>query len=250
MTTSEHAEQAPIITLADSFVGGDPVNALAIVLMKAWGKADPNSGVSQHPASYTANFADMARAALASTPSPAQPTEANVPLEEGPATIRMMPESPETSQRHWSMYCDECDIEEGMADSATERWLVKRVYAHNHEMHSKARLAPSPVQGADDRLAQALHDATVEASNKLSAARGTPPTPSETQLRALRDAARAFLATYQQSPQAALNEVRAKALEDASWAHMQDTRNPAEVRDMLRARAAELRAAPQTGAGK
>lgn len=36
-------------------------------------------------------------------------------------------------------------------------------------------------------------------------------------------------------------EVEAKALDDASWAHIRDTSSPADVRDMLRARAARLR---------
>jgi hypothetical protein len=37
------------------------------------------------------------------------------------------------------------------------------------------------------------------------------------------------------------HEVEAKALDDASWAHIRDTSSPAEVRDMLRARAASIR---------
>lgn len=41
-----------------------PVDELALVLFEAWCKADPISGPAQHPASYIANFADMARAAL------------------------------------------------------------------------------------------------------------------------------------------------------------------------------------------
>lgn len=56
---------APIIDMADSFTGGDPVNDLAIVLMQTWGQKDPHSTVACYPTSYVATFADMARAALA-----------------------------------------------------------------------------------------------------------------------------------------------------------------------------------------
>ena len=59
-------EPAPIVTLAQSYKGGDPVNDLAILLMVEWGSVDPRSSVAQHPASYVANFADMARAVLKS----------------------------------------------------------------------------------------------------------------------------------------------------------------------------------------
>lgn len=61
--------EAPLLTLADSFTADDPVNALAVVLMRAWATADPASTVSRHPASFVATFADMARAAL-SLPAP------------------------------------------------------------------------------------------------------------------------------------------------------------------------------------
>lgn len=42
-----------------------PVDDLALVLFETWCKADPTSGPNNHPASYIATFADMARAALA-----------------------------------------------------------------------------------------------------------------------------------------------------------------------------------------
>ena len=42
----------------------DAVNDLANLLLETWKRVDPNSGVAKHPASYVANFADMARAAL------------------------------------------------------------------------------------------------------------------------------------------------------------------------------------------
>lgn len=49
-----------IIERADTFKGGDPLNDLAILLMRTWGRVDPSSGVAQHPAAYVATFADMA----------------------------------------------------------------------------------------------------------------------------------------------------------------------------------------------
>lgn len=54
----------PIIAAAESFVGGTPVQDMAIVLMKAWGECDPDSQVAQHPHSYVTNFADMAKAGM------------------------------------------------------------------------------------------------------------------------------------------------------------------------------------------
>lgn len=56
----------PIIELADSYTPTTDVGRAAAAMMRAWGHNDPTSGVSQHPASYVANFADMARAALLS----------------------------------------------------------------------------------------------------------------------------------------------------------------------------------------
>lgn len=50
--------------LAATFGGKTDVDQLAILLMRAWGKADPRSTVTRHPAAYVSTFADMARAAL------------------------------------------------------------------------------------------------------------------------------------------------------------------------------------------
>lgn len=52
----------------------------------------------------------------------------------GPAYIAMMPKSPETILRWWSVYCRECGIEEGMAKEDTP-WLVKLRDDHNAKMH-------------------------------------------------------------------------------------------------------------------
>lgn len=59
----------PIETLADTFTGKTEVDRLAITLMRAFGKAEPKEGISQHPASYVATFAEMARAVIASAPA-------------------------------------------------------------------------------------------------------------------------------------------------------------------------------------
>lgn len=59
----------PIEALADTFTGKTEVDRLAIILMRAFGKAEPKEGISQHPASYVATFADMARAIIASAPA-------------------------------------------------------------------------------------------------------------------------------------------------------------------------------------
>lgn len=39
----------------------DAVNKVALELFEAWSKAEPNHGVTKHPVSYMATFADMAR---------------------------------------------------------------------------------------------------------------------------------------------------------------------------------------------
>lgn len=41
------------------------VNRIATLLFETWKRVDPNSGVAKYPASYMANFADMARAVVA-----------------------------------------------------------------------------------------------------------------------------------------------------------------------------------------
>lgn len=50
----------------ESFQAKTPRGVMALTLFKAWVKADPTSIVSEYPASYLANFVDMADAALAS----------------------------------------------------------------------------------------------------------------------------------------------------------------------------------------
>lgn len=44
------------------------VDMMAIVLLKAFQKAEPNHLISKYPASYIATFADMARAAIKAVP--------------------------------------------------------------------------------------------------------------------------------------------------------------------------------------
>lgn len=58
---------SPIQELAEKFVSpaATPEAALAVELMKVWGKNDPSSSVAQYPFSYVATFADCAKAALA-----------------------------------------------------------------------------------------------------------------------------------------------------------------------------------------
>ena len=58
---------SPIQELAEKFVSppASPEAALAIELMRVWGKNDPSSSVAQYPISYVATFADCAKAALA-----------------------------------------------------------------------------------------------------------------------------------------------------------------------------------------
>ena len=41
------------------------VNRVAHLLFDTWKRVDPTSGVAKYPASYIANFADMARAIIA-----------------------------------------------------------------------------------------------------------------------------------------------------------------------------------------
>lgn len=61
----KHEREKPeIVRTAEQFVGADELNRLAIHLMLTWGDVDPDSAVSKYPASYVANFADMARAIL------------------------------------------------------------------------------------------------------------------------------------------------------------------------------------------
>ena len=64
----------PILTLSATLTGKTPVDELAIVLMQAWGTADPVSNVARNPASYVSTFAEMARAALEHIGAPTEPS--------------------------------------------------------------------------------------------------------------------------------------------------------------------------------
>lgn len=52
-------------SVADAPTARSKVDALALVLLEAWKKAEPDSSVTKYPTSYLATFVDMARAALA-----------------------------------------------------------------------------------------------------------------------------------------------------------------------------------------
>jgi hypothetical protein len=58
-------DPTPLQELAESFHGATLVDRVGIDLMLAWAKADPRTVVAQHPTSFVATFADMARAAVA-----------------------------------------------------------------------------------------------------------------------------------------------------------------------------------------
>jgi len=60
----DDARDGAIIESADRMAGSTEVDRLAIILMRAWGTADPRSRVARFPASFIATFADMARAAV------------------------------------------------------------------------------------------------------------------------------------------------------------------------------------------
>jgi len=151
------------------------------------------------------NYTVLARmtAALASTPSPAQPTEV-------------------------------CEREELLAEATGV--LAFRGYGSEKgidvfkRMYLALTLDPSPVQGADDRLA-----AIIAEVQELT--RQGYPTGILVRL----------IAAYQQSPQAALNEVRADALDDLGDHLAKYSLSPQDTLEVIRDRAAELRAAPQAG---
>lgn len=167
-------------------------------------------------------------AALASTPSPAQPTEAhshrNNRTREGDfAELQLVIRGP------W------------------ERWL-------DGEWRVIDGLAPSPVQGADDRLAREVAAKAVWVAQQYDQAWAASAVDDvfspaddwpEDALLAER-LATAALATYHQSPQAALNEVRAGA-HDEAVAMVCEMAGLPNVNWPNPHRAAELRAAPQTG---
>lgn len=66
-------DKPEIITLAETFTKPDVMNRLIFLMMTTWGERDPHSSVSQHPASYVATFADMARAIVADGVVAAEP---------------------------------------------------------------------------------------------------------------------------------------------------------------------------------
>ena len=192
----------------------------------------------EHP---TAVIVRRLIAALASTPSPAQPTEQHTKVTES----ILAPECNDGECEHGE-HEEDCELVEVEVCSSCRKyfdddeevlltpWAVAE--ANGHIMPEQPRPAASPVQGADDRLAQEV----------IAAALLVGGEDAKTVL----DEVWRILEAYQQSPQAALNEVRAGALEDArprfdahDWTqYMMFT--PGHLLAVL---AAELRAAPQTG---
>lgn len=70
-------------------------------------------------------------------------SEVPEPSAEGPAFIALMPPSPETSKRWYSMYCRVCGIEEMMAGTADDPRLLARRDEHNRERHAEPQGEPS-----------------------------------------------------------------------------------------------------------
>ena len=73
-------------------------------------------------------------------------SEVPEPSATGPAFIALMPPSPETSKRWYSMYCRACGIEEMMAETEDDPRLVARRDAHNRERHAEPQGEPSDAE--------------------------------------------------------------------------------------------------------
>lgn len=320
MTTSEHAEYTPTTEQVVRALGNQWVPGLDDVFEDGW--------------------LERWAAALASTPSPAQPTEGGVRAswcrwcQRGmhdrcstgscacpgvhPASLAPSPVQPtEASERDALAHLIESlqhphHVDEAGADALNEWYLADAILAagyrlapspaqptepaHIEQMYYgfikrasdegiepeqwdtwaltalwnaaqiEAALAPSPVQGADDRLALslALHrkssytqdGKTMEWAWRCTCGEelsmGGSPVPAGIEVGYYRQAQHQaeVLATYKQSPQAALNEARAGALLDAAneWSKSEVMSHwDGYAEKFLRARAAELRGAPQTG---
>jgi hypothetical protein len=97
-------DKPAFVRTAESYAGATEVDRLAIVLMAAWGNVDPASTVAQHPTSFVATFAEMARDALehlraAGWTPPAEPNLEQVPPHLGPLSIQG-PFTPGDTVRH------------------------------------------------------------------------------------------------------------------------------------------------------
>lgn len=81
----------------------------------------------------------------------------------GPARITLMPESPETRRRFWTMVCHECHIEEGMTTTpGGDQALRERVAQHNAD-HA------DPIAAAERDLAAATAEAAAADSRRIDA---------------------------------------------------------------------------------
>lgn len=71
------------------------------------------------------------------TPNHENGPRANVKMlgQDAPAFIAVMPPSPETARRWWTMYCRACGIEEGMAESENDPRLIAHRDEHNRKFH-------------------------------------------------------------------------------------------------------------------
>lgn len=66
--------------------------------------------------------------------------------DDGPAFIAIMPPSPETSKRWYSMYCHECGTEEMMADAPGDARLMAHREEHNRRHVLRGDGEPSDEQ--------------------------------------------------------------------------------------------------------
>lgn len=84
-------------------------------------------------------------------------SEVPEPSAEGPAFIAIMPSSPETSKRWYSMYCRECGVEEMMAETADDPRLIERRDAHNRVIHPQGEPSDADLDAARAEIAARMN---------------------------------------------------------------------------------------------
>ena len=83
LTRWEGTHDNPIIDTALGFTGTALEDRVAISLMVQFGRLEPEAGISKHPASYVAVFADMARAIVAQFEVRDRIAPADIPAPDG-----------------------------------------------------------------------------------------------------------------------------------------------------------------------
>lgn len=184
-------------SVADAPTARSKVDALALVLLEAWKKAEPDSSVTKYPTSYLATFVDMARAALAAVVS--QELTTAQPVAGQSEGQGLPPRWYVVDKDGLAMLCRDYDDAQDIAADSFVAWPQKG--PHRVALLGDVSAAPAPVAQRSASLAtlqgeaQVLRALLADALPWFEEAAADQPDPEALpHLQALRDRIRAALA--------------------------------------------------------